>query len=277
MTKSFLKWAGGKHRIMGYIKDSLPANGGRLIEPFIGGGSVFMGTSYDHYLLSDINPDLISLYTILQNDGDQFIDYCQTFFVPHNNNKAVFYAYRELFNDTKDNDLKAALFLYLNRHCFNGLCRYNKSGGFNVPFGFYERPYFPRKEMALFNQKAKRAQFVVSDFKQTMNQAKAGDHVYCDPPYLPLSTTANFTAYAGGSFTLDQQIELAAVAEELASRGAVVAISNHSTTLAHEIYKKADISVFPVQRSISARGKSRKKVSELIALYGHQHPQKTLF
>ena len=197
--KPFLKWAGGKLRIVDRIKALLPP-GQRLVEPFVGSGALFLNTDYAAYLLADANADLINLYQQLQQGGQPFIDYCASFFTAANNDEATFYTLRRHFNQTGDPLAKAALFVYLNKHCYNGLCRYNGRGEFNVPFGRYKQPYFPAVELAAFQQKAQSATFVVQDFVTTMNAAQPDDVVYCDPPYTPLSATANFTSYSADGF-----------------------------------------------------------------------------
>ena len=151
--KPFLKWAGNKYRIIDRILNVLPA-GNRLIEPFVGSGALFLNASFPAYQLSDANEDLIELYHQLQLGGQTFIDYCGTFFKLEYNVAEVFYDFRVQFNTTNDLRHKAALFLYLNKHCFNGLCRYNQRGAYNVPFGRYKKPYFPAKEMGYFYQRA---------------------------------------------------------------------------------------------------------------------------
>ncbi len=267
MIKNVLKWAGGKAKQIDKIKSLLP-KGNRLIEPFVGGGSVFMGTDYPSYLLGDINSDLISLYQILKKDKGQFIAYAKQYFQEDDNDKDMFYFYRESFNGLNNSQTKAALFLYLNRHGFNGLCRYNKKGIFNVPFGRYKKPYFPEKEMILFYEKAKLAKFVNTDFIEILNFAKIGDVIYCDPPYVPLSKTAAFTAYSSGKFNLNQHIELARIAEYLANNGIPVLISNHFTKFTQNLYQNASkIKVFNVQRNISCKGETRGKVQEVLALF----------
>ena len=132
--KPFLKWAGNKYQIVERIKEVLPA-GKRLIEPFVGSGALFLNTDYPAYLLADANPDLISVYRHLQSDGRDFIEACRLYFTPENNSPERFYEFRQRFNTTSDATEKATLFVYLNKHCYNGLCRYNSKGGFNVPFG----------------------------------------------------------------------------------------------------------------------------------------------
>lgn len=268
-TRPFLKWAGGKYRLTQRIKDLLPA-GNRLIEPFVGSGAVFLNTNYDRYLLGDINPDLINLYNCLKEQGGEFIEYASTWFCEKENNQKAFYHWRDRFNNCDDISEKSALFIYLNRHGYNGLCRYNNSGQFNVPFGRYKKPYFPAEEMLKFVEKSKRATFVCCGFEQLMNRARINNIVYCDPPYVPLSDSANFTSYTKEGFGLDSQMQLSIKAHKLSNRGVSVLISNHENALTKEIYKHAQICRFPVRRMISCKGSSRKDVIELLALYPGQ-------
>lgn len=264
--KPFLKWAGGKHRLVERIKSKLP-DGNRLIEPFVGSGAVFLNTDYSQNLLTDSNRDLINLYTFLQKEGAGFISYCKELFVPENNIEVVFYEFREEFNTTTDLRRKAALFIYLNRHCFNGLCRYNSKGIFNVPYGRYTKPKLQEEEMFYFYEKAKHAIFKVADFREVMSEAKAGDVVYCDPPYVPLSATSSFTSYAKEGFGLEEQHALADKAKELQKRGVAVVISNHDTEFTNQVYHPAEITSFNVQRFISSDTKNRNAVSELLAVF----------
>lgn len=261
-----MKWAGNKIRLIEPIKTLLP-QGKRLIEPFMGSGAVFLNTDFKRYVLNDVNPDLIQLYKILQNEGDDFIDYAATFFQPKNNTRPRYQQLRKLFNNTKEPSKRSALFIYLNRHCYNGLCRYNKSGEFNVPFGLYKQPYFPALEMRAFYKKSKQAKFICNDYQTVLTQCKQGDVVYCDPPYIPLSTTANFTNYSGQHFHLDAQQQLATLAEATAARGIPVLLSNHDTPLSREYYKQAQLHSLQVRRFISCQGKGRQYVSELLALF----------
>lgn len=274
-VRPFLKWAGGKYRIVDRIKEKLPP-GRRLIEPFVGSGAVFLNTDYPSYLLCDSNRDLISLYRCLQREGAAFIDYCKELFVPENNTPERYYELREEFNATEDERRKAALFVYLNRHCYNGLCRYSSKGGFNAPFGRYRRPYFPEREMVFFWRKSQKAVFLCCDFREALALAEPGDVVYCDPPYVPLSETANFTSYSEGGFSLDDQRDLAKEAERLSRLGIPVLLSNHDTEFTREIYAAAQITSFGVQRCISCDGSSRGKAAELLALFAGPAPGVTL-
>jgi DNA adenine methylase len=266
VMKPFLKWAGNKYPLIKRIKAVLP-QGKRLIEPFAGSAAVFLGTDYETALLADSNRDLIGLYQTLQKEREIFIRYCRMLFVPENNRKETYYVLREEFNNSASGRRKAALFLYLNRHGYNGLCRYNASGGYNVPFGRYTKPYFPETEMRAFYSKVQSAQFIVADFREVMRSAEAGDVIYCDPPYIPLSRTANFTSYGASGFGEAEQRTLAELAETLAQRGVPVVISNHDTDFSLQVYGNASLTRFDVQRFISSKGRSRGKAKELLALF----------
>lgn len=264
--RPFLKWAGGKYRLLDRIRKLLP-DGNRLIEPFVGSGAVFLNTNYDRYLLGDINPDLINLYGCLKDEGDDFVSYAKQWFCGKENAEKAYYHWRDCFNSSDDIREKSALFIYLNRHGYNGLCRYNQSGQFNVPYGRYKKPYFPTEEMLHFAEKSKRAAFVCTGFENLMNRARRNNVVYCDPPYIPLSDSANFTNYAKEGFSLDSQLQLSTKAFHLSKRGVSVLISNHENALTREIYNHAKISKFPVKRLISCKGDARGDVTELLALY----------
>ena len=264
--KPFLKWAGGKYRLLGRIGEQLPP-GKRLVEPFAGSGAVFLNTAYPRYLLCDSNADLINLFQALKEEGEAFVRYCSSYFVAATNREQEYYRLRARFNEAPDNHEKAAIFLYLNRHGYNGLCRYNASGAFNTPFGRYKKPYFPEKEMLFFAEKANKALFLCQDFRKTMSELQPGDVVYGDPPYVPLSATASFTEYSSGGFGSREQKELAELAGELAGKNIPVLLSNHDTPFTRQIYREAKLSSFKVQRFISCRGDNRNKAAELLALF----------
>lgn len=269
--KPFLKWPGGKYRLMQNIQALLP-KGKCLIEPFVGAGAVFLNSQYDRYVLNDLNVDLITLYQILQNEGASFIQYCSRYFVMRNNTSQKYYLLRKRFNETEDPVERSALFLYLNRHGFNGLCRYNmgKRAGkkaFNVPFGRYKKPYFPEKEMFYFHEKSQQVVFKSQDFTEMFKRVNPGSVMYCDPPYVPLSTTAYFTQYQGTGFSMEQQKVLANLARGIAAKGIPVLISNHSQPLTKAMYQGASITEFEVQRLMSCQPNNRKKAKELLALF----------
>ena len=266
--RAFLKWAGGKYGLSDVIAKMLP-KGDCLIEPFVGAGSVFLNTNYSKYVLNDINQDLINLYKILQSKPDAFIQDAKMLFSIENNQSDIYYQFRKEFNESRDSYFRSLVFLYMNRHGYNGLCRYNKSGGYNVPFGKYKRPYFPEAELNYFADKAQQAVFVCEGYRKTFTRANSGDVIYCDPPYVPLSKTASFTSYAGNGFGLDEQADLANAAEDVSNKKSVaVLISNHDTIWTRKIYEHANkTKSIQVARTISQKGLSRKKVAELLVLY----------
>jgi DNA adenine methylase len=264
--RPFLKWAGGKYRLVERIQKEL-SPGKRLLEPFAGSCALALNTDFRQYRLNDINPDLISLYQILQQEGLSFIDFCEALFCPANNDRDRYYELREEFNHSREPRRRAALFLYLNRHGYNGLCRYNAKGGFNVPFGRYKRPYFPRPEMLFFQEKFQKTEFTTLDFEAVMRAAEYGDVIYCDPPYVPLNQTANFTTYSAGGFGPAEQQRLAKAAEETAARGIPVIISNHYTLFTAKIYHFARLERFPVRRLISCDSSNRAEVEEVLAIF----------
>ena len=275
--KPILKWPGGKFRLLGAILPLLPP-GKRLVEPFVGSGAVFMNTDYPRYLLADINPDLIGFYRSLADEGKKFIGVCRRLFTAAANAPEAYYRHRQRFNAlprgqaaTREQMLRrAALFLYLNRHGYNGLIRYNAGGEFNVPFGRYARPYFPAEEMLAFLEKIENAEveFIAADFRDILPRVGKGDVAYCDPPYVPLSETANFTSYAGNAFVLAEQVELAGLAEAAGGRDATVVVSNHNSAATRELYRNArEIHEAEVRRFISCNGGKREMARELLAVY----------
>jgi DNA adenine methylase len=288
--RPFLKWAGGKSRLANTIEGHLKAGSGsqatRLIEPFVGSGAVFMGTDFEHYILADLNRDLIDLYKILVNPTmcEDLIKLSRSFFVSENTNEEGYNARRREFNNDiispPGSIMRAALFVYLNRHGFNGMCRYNKKGEFNIPFGgrtvaelkqnkLQKVPGFPDTEMLAFSKKIyhTEALFVHQGFEETMNQAEPGDVIYCDPPYMPISPTASFTAYAKEDFGVIEHKKLAEMAVFCASRGVRVVISNHNTDYTQALYKGSEIKELEVRRSISSKGDKRLPAKELFAIY----------
>ncbi|MCD6055099.1 MAG: adenine methylase [Gammaproteobacteria bacterium] len=264
--KPFLKWAGGKFRLLERILPLLPP-GKCLIEPYVGSGAVFLNSHYNRYILNDVNPDLINLYTIVQSRPAHYIAQAKSFFHSKYNTEKQYYALRERFNQSQDPEERSALFLYLNRHGYNGLCRYNKKGLFNVPFGRYQKPYFPAEEIMAFAEKAKRVRFVCQDFQEVMKKATVGSVIYCDPPYVPLSHTAYFTQYCQTDFGTREQTRLADLAKHLRTRGITTIISNHDTQFTRELYREASISHFEHSRVISCNANKRQKARELIARF----------
>jgi len=278
MNKPFLKWAGNKFRVLPHL---IPHIGDpkRYIEPFGGSLSVALNISADEYILNDINKDLYCLYT---NVDKEFVGECRELFTDDNNTRERYLELKKEFNSEQDCRKRAKLFLYLNKHAFNGLSRYNSKGEYNVPYGkenkdsktgriVKTKAHFPEQELNYFRDvfSNRKVEFFNTSFSDEAlyKNVSSGDVVYFDPPYIPVSDTAYFTDYATEGFSYEQQVQLAELAESLANRGVKVIVSNHDTPVSRELYKNAQIYPIEVRRSISAKGSSRKKANELIAVY----------
>lgn len=274
MTKTFLKWPGNKSSVIETIMAALPKDSETsgyqcLIEPFVGSASVFMHTDYKFNILSDANRDLIELYTTLVTYNTEFVTDCKAIF-EYGNHADCYYDLRQEFNTTTDAYRKSTIFVYLNKHGFNGLCRYNLKGGYNVPFGKYDKPYFPALEMLQFVQKCNECQVVFKcrDFTEAFMDAQIGDVLYADPPYIPASDSSNFTAYSSGPFTDDHHRQMDGLAHEAHTRRAVVVISNSETARTRQIYANAkNFQPYLANRSIAANGGKRGKVGEVLITY----------
>ncbi|EJN6477520.1 DNA adenine methylase [Escherichia coli] len=260
---TILKWAGNKTAIMSELKKHLPA-GPRLVEPFAGSCAVMMETDYPSYLVADINPDLINLYKKVAADCESFISRARVLFEIANR-EVAYYNIRQEFNySTEITDfMKAVYFLYLNRHGYRGLCRYNKSGHFNIPYGNYKNPYFPEKEIRAFAEKAQRATFICASFDETLAMLKAGDVVYCDPPY-----DGTFSGYHTDGFTEDDQYHLASVLEHRSLEGHPVIVSNSDTSLIRSLYRNFTHHYIKAKRSIGVAAGEGKSATEIIAVSG---------
>lgn len=229
---TILKWAGNKTAIMPELIKHLPA-GPRLVEPFAGSCAVMMATDYPHYLVADINPDLINLYKKIALDCEAFISRAKNIFAIANR-EVAYYNIRHEFNHSSEitDFMKAVYFLYLNRHGYRGLCRYNLSGHFNVPYGNYKNPYFPEKEIRTFAEKAQHATFICASYDETLAMLQTGDVVYCDPPY-----DGTFNGYHTAGFTEDDQYHLASILERRSSEGHPVIVSNSDTSMKRSLYR----------------------------------------
>jgi DNA adenine methylase len=264
--KPFLKWAGGKAKLVDILSEEL-GSARRLVEPFAGSGAVFMGTNFSNYLLCDANNDLIQLYDNLKNHTDQLLCEVKELFKLQNNTDAQFRILKNEFNTIDSGIRKSSLFVYLNRHSFNGLCRYNSTGGYNVPFGKYKTTFAPIENMKNFAAKSSVAEFKCVDFKDCFALVQSGDVVYCDPPYVPLTKSANFTSYHKNSFGIEQQRELVRCIEQVNKNSVKVVVSNHDTVETRELYKNARIREIDVRRTISSKSASRGSVKEIIAIF----------
>ena len=233
INKSFLKWAGGKSKLLPTLLTHI-GTPDVFVEPFCGSGVVWLNVESDRYIINDVNNDLISLFKILKEaEKNGFVEYAQTFFTEENNIPENYYALRDRFNSLEIGSVdRAAIFIYLNRHSFNGLCRYNKSGKFNVLHGKYKNPQFPIGAVKGFVDKCKKVEFFNESFETIFQLSNDIPHeknvvIYCDPPYVPLNETSHFTSYAPGTFGLAQQQLLADCAKSSSHK---VVISNSDTS-----------------------------------------------
>lgn len=268
----FVKWAGGKNQLMPQIIRLMPSRFARYFEPFLGGGAVFFHiASYNsNAFLSDINMDLINAYKIIRNHVEELITtlkYHQTEY-----NKSPKKYYYQLRDTTKvlNNIENAARFIALNKTCYNGLYRVNKKGLFNVPIGRYKNPLIcdtdNLRKMSIVLRRSGSYLGVIDYKKILVEKASEDDFVYLDPPFHPISNTANFTSYTNNGFTFDDQKELAIIFKELTIRGCKVLLSNSNTEEIRRLY--SDFShlteVAIVNRSINAVSSKRVGHKELL-------------
>ena len=265
--KPILKWAGGKRQLLPVLIKNIPDKFNTYYEPFIGGAALLISlyslNKIDDSVISDINKDLYNLYKTIKENPQQLIDELDN--LEFKNNKEDYYKARELFNSTEDPANRSALLIYLNRHGYNGLYRVNSSNKFNVPFGKYNNPGMPssRNIMAL-SELFQSCTIMNSDFELTVNNAKKGDFVYFDPPYMPLSKTSYFTGYTHSGFDEKDQERLAKTFQELSDRGVYVMESNSSTDFIKELYKDFNLLEVDARRNINSVGTKRNSIKELI-------------
>lgn len=270
LNKPIFKWAGNKYRLLPIL---LPIIGTpkSLCEPFGGSLSLSLNVQSSHYTLNDINKDLVGVYKALMDNPERFIEDCQPLFAASGNSKRRYIELRETYNCSEDCYDRAVLFVYLNRHCFNGLTRYSKKGKFNVPFGRYNKPYFPEKEMIAFSNYFKSRPFSLLSVDFTddslYTNSQEGSVIFFDPPYVPASQTSNFTDYASEGFTLSQHQKLTELALSLKAKGAKVVITNSDCEVTRDLYSSSEIMSLEVPRTISAKASGRTKAKELIAVF----------
>lgn len=263
-----LKWVGGKRQLMGEIEKVLPKTYTTYYEPFIGGGAVLFELQPKKAVINDVNSELINLYNVIKDDVELLIEDLRK----HENTSEYFYTIRERDRDRElyeklSNIEKASRIVYLNKTCFNGLFRVNKSGEFNSPFGKYKNPnivdevtlravskYFNKADIKILN----------SDFEQSLKGIRKGSFVYLDPPYDPVSSSANFTGYDKGGFNRDEQIRLKKLCDKLDKKGVKFLLSNSATDFIKDLYKDYNIKVVKAKRAINSNGNARGEVDEVL-------------
>lgn len=268
-AKPFVKWVGGKRQLLSQFRDLYPkkfdSNTSVYHEPFVGGGAVFFDLLPRNAVLSDWNNELITTYQVIKNSVEDLIKELHSY--PH---------YKEFFLALRAKDVAglepvevAGRFIYLNRTCFNGLYRVNRSGRFNVPFGVYKNPKICDEEnLRAVSVALRKVEILRSDYKGVLSRAKKGDFVYFDPPYYPVNRTSNFTSYTAEGFLEEEQIRLRDTFIELAKMGCFVMLSNSDTPFIRELYEGCfeGVRVYTVfaGRAINSNGLKRGKVSEVV-------------
>jgi DNA adenine methylase len=256
-----IKWAGGKTRLLPQLLPLLPDAIDRYYEPFIGGGAIFFNLQPGDAIISDVNEELTNVYFQVQNHVEALITSLQQ----HRYEKTYYYTMRAKDPARLSPLERASRILYLNRTCFNGLYRVNRRGHFNVPFGRYTNPAICQPaRLRAANQVLANTTILTGDYSDTCADAKQANFVYFDPPYHPISKTANFTSYTKGNFGEDDQARLASVYRELTDQGVKCMLSNSDTPLIRELYQDFNIHVVSAHRAIARRSESRKRVNEVV-------------
>ena len=260
--RPFLKWSGGKTRLISQYKDYFPQHYQTYYEPFLGGGAVFFYLQPSKAVLTDINADLILTYRCVRDDLEDLITSLQAHKQRHNSD--YYYDVRNSYTGT---DLeKAARFIYLNKTCFNGLYRVNSQGKFNVPVGKYKNPGICQEEiLKLASESLKKVEIKQANFEEVLNYATgSNEFVYFDPPYYPLNKTSNFTAYSNFCFDENQQIKLRDIFIKLADKGVKVMLSNSDCPFIRDLYSDFNIHTISAARSINSNAQKRGKITEVL-------------
>ena len=272
-----MKWAGGKARLLDRLTTRLPK--GRFAtyaEPFFGGGAMFFALAaerrFDRALLADKNAELVALYQSIKSEVETLIECVRAYSDDHlrkndDKRREHFYEIRQLSTEAMSTVERGARLLFLNKTCFNGLWRVNASGRFNVPFGKYTTPRILDVDaLRAAHEAFACATIRVADFADVTRELEPGDFAYFDPPYAPVSKTANFTAYASDGFGPEEQDRLARDLVDLKKRKVKAMLSNAATVETRELYERHGFHVSTIQaaRSISSDPSKRGDVEELI-------------
>ena len=264
VAKPILKWAGGKTQMLGELMPRVPKTYGRYIEPFFGGGALFFSLKPDNAIIADSNPELINMYLQVAHHVDDVIECLQKY----ENTSEMFYEVRSLDWQTLPKAEAAARTIYLNKTCFNGLYRVNRSGQFNTPFGKYKNPKICDIDaLRLASEALRKADILCGDYILVLEHyAQPGDFVFLDPPYLPISENSDFKRYTKEQFYEDDHVELAKMIGTLHDRGCYVILTNSNHPLVHQLYEQYKIEVIQTKRHISCHGDTRKGEDVIVTI-----------
>lgn len=287
-AKPFIKWAGGKSQLIGEIEKQIKSlTNGKFtyIEPFVGGGAVLFWllenySQIEKVVINDINKDLITTYKTIKANVSELIAKLKNWETEYHkfkelpeNRKEYYYAKRELFNLRQtDNITHSALFIFLNKTCFNGLYRVNRKNGFNVPIGSYKTPMICDAEnLKAVNKVLQKVEILNGDFSETIKYAQKETIFYFDPPYKPLSETSSFNSYSKDDFNDNEQIRLKEFCDELDKQGYKWILSNSDVKgknpendFFDDLYSEYKILRVKARRNINANGKKRGQLTELL-------------
>ncbi len=274
--KPFVKWVGGKRQLARqfrdmnlYPPDEFNPSIAAYHEPFVGGGAMFFDLLPKVAVLSDLNSELITTYKVIKKDVDNLIIKLKNYQDKHD--KDFYLKIRAQKVKTLSDLSVAARFIYLNRTCFNGLYRVNKSGQFNVPFGKYKNPLICNEEnLKKASKSLNGVKIFNEDYKQVLKRAKQGDFIYFDPPYYPVNRTSSFTSYTAKSFLEKEQEELRDTFLKLHKRGCYVMLSNSDTPFINKLYsvldKKIKINKVYASRAVNSKASGRGKIKEIVVI-----------
>jgi len=268
LVEPVLKWVGGKRQLLKDIEIHIPRKFSTFYEPFLGGGAVLFHLQPHKAVVNDINEELINVYTVIRDSVEELIEDLKK----HKNEAEYFYSMRELDRDKEaynrlSSIKKASRLIYLNKTCYNGLFRVNQQGEFNTPFGRYKNPNIVNEvTLRAVSNYFNKAQitFKCIDFEESVKGIRKGSFVYFDPPYDPVSDSANFTGYDKGGFDRDEQIRLKQLCDKLNNRNVKFLLSNSATEFILDLYKDYNIAIVKAKRAINSRGDKRGEVNEVL-------------
>jgi len=265
--RPFLKWAGGKTRLLAELLERVPAQFNRYHEPMLGGGALFFALSsrIELAFLCDVSEELVNCFTVVRNKLPELTSDLER----HVYEQEYYYNIRNVDRDATlaswSDVQRASRLIYLNKTCFNGLYRVNSRGEFNVPFGKYSNPkILDAENLENCSAVLNKAEVKCCSFEQVSKKAEKGDFVYFDPPYDPLSDTAHFTAYSKTGFDNAMQLKLRDICQQLDRKGVRFMLSNSYTTLSLDLYKEFRLETVEAPRAINSKASKRGKIKEIL-------------